>query len=69
MTEPLVLSLIAALATAFGVAECHADALRGQPLPFRSGPGCSSLERLSPNGFGSDPLLRSQQAPLPRSFG
>jgi hypothetical protein len=34
MTEPLVLSLIAALATAFGVAECHADALRGQPLPF-----------------------------------
>jgi hypothetical protein len=34
VTEPLVLSLIAALATAFGVAECHADALRGQLLPF-----------------------------------
>ena len=34
VTQPLVLSMIAALSTAFGVAECHADVLRGQPLPF-----------------------------------
>ena len=34
VTQPLVLSMIACLATAFGVAECHADVLRGQPLPF-----------------------------------
>ncbi len=34
MTEPLVPSLIAVLGTAFGVAECRADVVRGQPLPF-----------------------------------
>ena len=34
MNQALVLSMIAALATAFGALDGRADALRGQRLPF-----------------------------------